>query len=394
MAAEAAKETSLDIDKTVVTEHIAARGNREVPIMLRNWTNKPRAWKAESGADWITMKKTSGSLAGVEKVILTLDGNKLETAKSKQTAVIFTDTGSGKKISVAVNAGVTEVLRFVKPHQNTKRNFWGFKFIPHKGRVPFNVTAGSKEKKKLLVHNRSQKELSWTIKPSHTWLKVEPSSGKAAPESPITLHVTAAPSDKGAAYYEPVITIKEANGPASVDIPLAVHVIPAYKTPPVPQGEAVKLDSSLYKALIKKYNGAHGAVFNGPGQIEGKLRRYWKNTKEFDWYIRGGAPYEAIFNIEGKGYSSFSAHVGFPSCWNMMVGMHCVPGSATDRLNYEIYVDGKIKAQSGIMGPKDGFRLLAVSNLKNAKQLRFVVRTMKLPPYTLAVVFFNPTFYK
>jgi hypothetical protein len=163
----------------------------------------------------------------------------------------------------------------------------------------------------------------------------------------------------------------------------------------MPQGVAVPFDGPLYKAMLKSYRGARGALSVGAQGIGGKMSRSWpRATKRFKRCVRGGAPYEAVFKLEGKGFKAFSAHVGFPNAWNILVGMWCRRGSETDRLNFEIHVDGKPRAQSGLMAPGDDFRLLVVDGLEGAKELRLVVRPLKLPSYPLNVFWFDPAFHK
>ncbi len=110
--------------------------------------------------------------------------------------------------------------------------------------------------------------------------------------------------------------------------------------------------------------------------------------------MRGCAPYEAVFDIEGKGFSGFLAEVGFPARWTGVVGLSLSAGPEGDRLNYEIHVDGELRAQSGFMGPADDFRLLAVEGLAGARELRLVARPLALPGNCTHVHFFDPTFYR
>jgi len=101
-----------------------------------------------------------------------------------------------------------------------------------------------------------------------------------------------------------------------------------------------------------------------------------------------------LFNIEGKGYADFSVQVGFINLFNTCIGMWSCPGPSTERLNYEIWVDGKTRTQSAFMGPKDAFRLLVVNGLKNARELRLVARSPGLPTYPLNLVWCDPTLWK
>ena len=209
------------------------------------------------------------------------------------------------------------------------------------------------------------------------------------------MKVTASPPDKRSAYHEAVLTFAEANGPASVKVPIAIHVIPEYAKPALPAGKTVVSLAERYKDLLKAYNGTtQGPWRDGQKVVEGKWLRLNPRLKGFKTYIGGAAPYEAIFNIEGKGFTDFSVQVGFLNIFDNCVGMWSRPGPSTERVNYEIWVDGKLRTQSAFMGTKDPFRLLVVNELKNAKELRLVARSPSLPTYPLNLVWCDPTLWK
>ncbi len=394
-AAEAGAVVGLDVDKTAVKISAPARGKRTAPLRLRNWTGKARAWRARADQPWILPRREAGTLSGVEELEVTLDAAAIKPRTTAKGTLTVTDVASGREYPVAIAASVGEVLAFVPPEGDTARVFWGFQFIPHKGRIPFNVSAGGSETREVMVHNRSGAEVSYKVSASAGWIQVQPASGKAPPESPITLKVTAAPPERQPAYHEAALTVEEVGGAAKVKVPLAVHVIRPYRAPALPPVRAVPVTGEVYAALLKRYGGARGAISVGAQPIGDDMKRkYWPRARPFARCVRGGAPYEAVFNLEGKGFQAFSAYVGFPDTWNILVGMWGLPGAATDRLNYEIYVDGKLRAQSGLMAPTDDFRLLAVDALAGAKEMRLVVRPLKLPSYPLNVFWFDPAFHK
>jgi len=395
VAAEAAKVVGLDVDKTALAVSAPARGKPMVELRLRNWTTKPRRWTARAGEPWIVPSKRAGTLDGVETLEITIDAAGIEAGAVAKGRLTVTDLASGRVLPVAVTATAGQVLEFVPPEGSLTRVHWGFRFIPHKGRVPFNVTTGAAETREVMVHNRSAADIRYKVAASVPWLKVEPGSGKAGPRSPITLKVTAAPPDRSSAYHQPELVVQEVGGPAGVRVPLAVHVIPPYRMPALPKGKAVPITGEVWKATIKRYNGVKGAVRTGALTIDERLRtKYWPKAKAFKRMLCGGAPYEAVFNLKGKGYTAFCAQVGFPDVWNMLVGMWALRGDPTDRLNFEIYIDGKLRTQSGLMKPTDPFRLLVVDGLGGASEMRLVVRPLTLPSYPLNVFWFDPAFYK
>ena len=64
-------------------------------------------------------------------------------------------------------------------------------------------------------------------------------------------------------------------------------------------------------------------------------------------------------------------------------------------LSFEVYVDGQLRAQSGLMKVGDAPRLLVVDNLRNARQVRLVTRRADLVDdwYTSAI-WGDPRFIK
>ena len=394
VAAEAAKGVGLDVDKTVLTVLAPARGKSRASLHLRNWTRQPRTWRARADQPWIVPAQKEGTLSGVEELEVTIDVTAIKPERTAKGTLTVSDVAAGRDYPVQIVASVSQVLEFVPPEGSTARVHWGFRFIPHRGSIPFNVTTGGRETREVMVHNRSQADIRYAVTASAPWITVSPSSGTAPPRSPIALKVTAAPPDKTSAYRDAVLTLQEVGGPAKVEAPLAVHVIPPYRQPAPPKGQAVPVTGELYAKLLKRYGGARGAIRTGALPVDRKaMHRYWPKAIQFDRYLAGGAPYEAVFKLEGSGFHAFSARVGFPRCWNMLVGMWCLPGAATDRLNFEIYVDGKLRTQSGLMAPTDPFRLMVVDGLAGAREMRLVVRPLKLPSYPLNVFWFNPAFH-
>ena len=395
VAAEAAKVVGLDVDRMALRVAAPARGKPTVSLRLRNWTTRPRAWRAKADRPWIVPAKTKGTLSGVEEFDVAIDATAIKPQSTAKGTLTVTDVASGREYPVQIVATVSNVLEFVPPEGSIARVHWGFRFIPHRGRIPFNVAPGSSETREVMVHNRSGAEVRYRATASAPWIQVSPPGGKVAARSPIALKVTAAPPDKTSAYRDAALTVQEVGGAASVAVPLAIHVIPPYRKPALPKGEAIPVTGELYGKLLKRYNGVKGAVSTGAQSMdERRRRRYWPKAKHFQRFLSGGAPYEAIFSLKDKGFTAFSAHVGFPDRWNMLVGMWSLPGAATDRLNFEIYVDGKLRTQSGLMKPTDPFRLLVVDGLAAAREMRLVVRPLKLPSYPLNVFWFDPAFHK
>jgi hypothetical protein len=79
--------------------------------------------------------------------------------------------------------------------------------------------------------------------------------------------------------------------------------------------------------------------------------------------------FEAVYDLDGSGITAFSAYVG-------------VTRDACDRqirhqqyrANFEIWVDGRVRAQSGLMRPTDEARYLTVEKINGAKEFKLVTR--------------------
>ena len=394
VAAEVAAAMGLDANVSAVSATVPARGQRQLTVRLRNWSDQRRQWRAEADQPWLVPKAAAGTLEGWEDLVLTLDGTKLEPLAKARGKLTLIDVaiGKGRPIDVAVN--VTGVLDFTPPNSDTARQWWRFEYLPDKGKVPYNVAPGSTLTQELIVLNQSATEIAFKAEPSAAWVKVEPAEGKVGPQSPLSLKVVVAPPDKGHAIHNEAVKISEVGGPAALEVPLAVHVIPPYRKPPLPAGEALPLNEELYKATLKSYGGAHGAACGIGAQELAGIRDKRLAKGPFVRGIRGGTPYEAVFKIEGKGFEAFSAHVGFAELCYGVVGLSNTPPPETTRVYFEIHVDGELRSQSDVVAPADDFRLITVEGLAQAKELRLVVRPVVLPGAPLTGYWLDPTFYR
>jgi hypothetical protein len=97
-----------------------------------------------------------------------------------------------------------------------------------------------------------------------------------------------------------------------------------------------------------------------------------------------------VYNLKDAGYSAFATEVGFHKFFTRQSRANKVAA-----VNFEIYVDGKVAAQSGLVRPGDEPRLLVVRGLDDASELKLVVRrdNCKNDQYCLAT-WADPRFYK
>ncbi|MFO7580389.1 MAG: hypothetical protein R6W74_09320, partial [Nitrosomonas halophila] len=55
---------------------------------------------------------------------------------------------------------VTAVLDFTPPNSDTARQWWSFRHLPDKGKVPYNVPPEGSQTQELIVLNRSAAEIA------------------------------------------------------------------------------------------------------------------------------------------------------------------------------------------------------------------------------------------
>jgi hypothetical protein len=375
-AAEVAQTLPLDVDRTALAGKAPARSRTQLNLTIRNWTHRPRAWKAVSSVPWLTPTRSEGRLAGQESLPLILDVGRLTPGGSAEGTITVTDVAAGKAHAVKVTAEVGQVFEFVvgpaydylgKPGHAAA---WDPRRI--EDFATFNVTTGGSESREFVFTNLSGAPLPWKIASPVAWMEVKPASGRLEPGQRTAITVTAGPPERRAATHEVVLTVREVEGPAGPGSPgparqdakMVVHVIPPYRPPAgVPKGEPVYL-SQLPKGMVK----AH------------RSRAYWYGTSDrrredfgpkFDekHNISGGTPQFTVYDIQGGGFAAFSAGVRV-SAAQQRVG----ESAARKLVNFEVWVDGGLRAQSGLMTGADPERLLVVEDLGGARQLELRVR--------------------
>ena len=118
------------------------------------------------------------------------------------------------------------------------------------------------------------------------------------------------------------------------------------------------------------------------GWFTGDLRKEAKRAG-CKYILWGKVPHEVVFNLKDTGFKAFSVEVDVPEKWGYgEVGMDLGGGGLPPAglcINFEIYVDGKLRAQSGFVSVADPRRLLVVDNLSGAGELRLVARPNKIP---------------
>jgi hypothetical protein len=391
VAAGAAEVVRFDLERTAIAVKLPPRGRKQAVLKIRNWSPQPRKWAAAADQPWIVPDKRGGAVTGQAEMVVTLDAAKLGDARQAKGTLRITDAsegGAGTVCPVAVSVTMPPVLTFRAPDAGVDRTKWPnrYRFIQDVGKVPFNVPLGGSETQTIMFTNEAAEPVAWRLTASAPWVMVAPGSGGARPRSPVLVKVTAAPPAKVAGRHDVSLAAREDGGSAGVDIPLAVYVMPPYHKPTKPAGQAVPIGSAKGIKLLRfRGRSEHFWIETRKNQ-----KHVWVRGKEYPWLQAAVSPGEAVYRIEGDGYSAFSAEVAIP---DRPYGWR---GKAPDwvRLNFEIWVDGGLRAQSGFMGPKDPARLLVVEGLAGAKELRLVTRLKRLTSNALTGVWLVGTFYK
>ena len=397
LAGEVANVVPLDADRDKLTVDLPARAKKDVEITIRNWTSAARAWTATGDQPWLQPAALSGNVAALHTLTATLDASSLPPGKAAHGKLTVTDTATGTAFPVEVTANVSKVMDYVPPDALLDRK--QYKFLPDEGCIQMFVPVAKSVSRKVTISNLSGSPLAWQATVSVPWVKLEPASGKTPAQTPQFLTVTVAPPDKGDAKHMPTITFSEMGGSAGVEIPLAIYVMGEYKEPAFPQGEAVLLDSKTFGDLKSRPTFDLNRNFLYYGKIDFSNRVYKTPTGHSKNRLAGLShsmkfpiPNQMIFDIEGKEYKAFSATVGIPYGW---YGPYHNPGGPQSmRLNFQIYVDGELRAQSGYVKPLGPYRRLVVNNLNGAKKLRIVAMSNEPPPDLVTGNWCDPTFWK
>ena len=106
MAAKAAGLVGVDINNPEVVLNVPALGRVTRDFKIRNWTGKPRQWKAVATAPWIVLQRSSGTLLGFEDFGFTVDGKSLTPGRTMKGHILVTDVANGQKSKYEITATV------------------------------------------------------------------------------------------------------------------------------------------------------------------------------------------------------------------------------------------------------------------------------------------------
>jgi hypothetical protein len=388
-AAEVARAVGLDVDRLDVRIDVPARGTRQVRLTLRNWTGTPRAWTTSTQADWIQPAKTAGTTSGTEELVVVIDARRLKPGSVSQGELVVTDAGAKRRYPVAIRANVPPVLECSLES------------------LVFNVPVGKDDRRTFTLFNRSAKPLKWRAGATRPWLTVTPSRGALGPGAARLLTARAAPDDRAAARHEATLTLTEADG-ADAAVGVLALVVPPYRAPKAkPRGARVALRDVEARRLVRHGILAHDIDLgrsdwlrendkNKPRFAESMYYGWhlgratlkgWKKSYAEGLWVR--PHHETVYNVEGSGFTAFSADVGLPKEGDK-------PQLHRDaRVCFEVYVDGALRAHSGLMKLGDQPRRLVVTGIEDAKQVRLVTRLDSLKDSPRSLFFWaDPAFHR
>ena len=385
VAARIAAKIGLDVDRTEADVDVPALGKARLVLKLRNWTGKPRAWKAAGSAAWLIPARTAGAATGHDALALTVDATGRKPGDKLAGTLTVTDTATGTASPIRITARVTSPMELLFDHPT------------------FNVRVGETETREFRVVNHTAGVQSWRLAGTAGWLTIEPGSGRLAPGAQTFIKLTAAPKDQTAAAHPSALTFTAAGGMVKKTFDTTCFVVPRYKDPgDRPYGRILRLEK-IDRKMVKR----HRVLARGdkkPTYDRGILHRHGYpllghqyrgiqpilGKRRFPRAMWVAPCHETVFNLEGTGITSFAAYVGVPvDAAKRVIRDH------HRRVSFEIYVDGKPAVQSGLMTTMDPARLLVVEGLEKAKEMKLVTRLdSNRDSYNYLAVWASAEFYK
>lgn len=381
---------------------IPALGKRRVSVKLRNWSDKPRTFKVRADQSWIVPEKSEGSVTGQQELGINLDGKTLNAGSDITGKLTVTDAVSGAAYPIEITAQVVKALELrltyeVKYETGGGAGGEGRHTVHVKVQPIFNVMAGETEQKEFMLVNNTASAQKWKIETSDDWLTASPSSGEIGPEATSPVKLTARPKAGAAEMHETTVTFTAANGAVKESKVVKIYAFPEYTEVAAPAGTAIYLNDPEAKKLYASHIEygykagnrkapwwARGICFHrtrpmGENLNQTSKYREKRNEWQFAPYKMGGKTYkrglwvfpyhETVYKVEGAGVKAFAADVGFFE--KFLKNSRANKGAL---VSFEIHVDGKLRAASGLMKITDKPKPLVVDGLQKAKQLKLVTR--------------------
>ncbi|KKL84595.1 hypothetical protein LCGC14_1963170, partial [marine sediment metagenome] len=371
-AAEVAKIVGIDVDQINLRAKVAALGRSDRTLGIRNWTGKPRAWTARTDAPWLKLEETGGKLLGFKKLPYRLDGKGLKPGQTVTGSIYVKDVTTGREQTFTVIADVIDPIELRADHTN------------------FNIRCGKSETRQFRLVSNAAIDLQWKLATGRPWLKIAPSAGTIQAGKDMFITLTASPPDKTAATHDNGLVFSGAKGLVQKAVESSTFVIPLLREKPerkMPYGRIIKIEdmgerwkffgtclkgTRIETGVVKEIGKAHTAGLTNPTEGPPCARKEFLPIIGNERFSRAMWVYphhESVFNLEGSRIRAFSAYVGVSNDARrrMIRNQH-------RKVNFEIWVDGKVVTQSGLMKTSSAARYLTVENLEGAKELKLITR--------------------
>ena len=383
-AAAVALVSGFDVDSQKIDAATTEGGTTHVAIKLRNWTSNPRSWKATVDQPWIKLSLAQGTTTGHEILDITLDAAASIKGATAAGTLTITDVATGRTFPVRIGITVGKSFEFVVPeaydHVNRTVYLDAKPAAPH---VVLNANAGAETVRDFVLTNYSTRPLSFKASASTPWLSTDPPAAEVPPQSPFPIRIKARPPAENSAVYDELLTLTDVGSGKDQKIRVVVHAMnPAPDTVAAPTGPSVFLETL---PLVSH----SGRIEGRPDEDDGKP---FFNKVSIGSSIRVTAPAhtyiampdeESIFKIEDSGAAAFSAKVYL---WPEHA-KQVREGRNNVKVAFEVYVDGKIAAESGLLDATAEPRILVARIPAGAKMLKLVTRydTPEAHPYLFAL---------
>ncbi|GAF70736.1 unnamed protein product, partial [marine sediment metagenome] len=251
---------------------LPALGQRRLTLRLRNWSDKPRAFKAAAAEPWIALEKTSGEVTGQQGLGIILDGKTLKAGQQVAGTLTITDVATGTRYPVKIHATVTKPFELRLSHTVRYRTGGGSGARgPHEVKFTvypvLNVQAGGKASREFLLVNHTAARQDWKIDSAEAWLTVQPGSGRLDADSSLTVKVTAKPTESGPSVRQTALRLTAAGGAVDESHQITTYVTPPYRRPAVPAGQAVYLNDLDQKTMVVSHVELGGDPVRGKGKV-------------------------------------------------------------------------------------------------------------------------------
>lgn len=362
-AAKAAKQSPLDTEGRSYDLKIEALGLKKLSIPIRNWTHQTRAIKASADQKWIQLAQSSMDVSGHMPLHVKIDASLLKPEEKASGKITITDVQSGKTFIVPISVSVGAVFKITMvsfdmlgnrchagargPRLNAQKTLF------------YNVAPGGQETQDVPVVNYSSKAIQMKATTKGKGITVNPAEWEIPAYGRKVLKVTVScKASEPMSIRRDEMSLALASGEGSKTVYLQIQVIPPYVKPSVPAGKVVYLSALKNKSHVELH---YSRVYRLGTSIKAR-DDYGPVFKEKD--MISTARQRTRYKVEGQGYSAFAAEVkAYP------LNKRAAAAYKDLKVSFEIFGDGRLLAQSGLMGPGEESRTLVVDEFETIKSL-------------------------